>query len=388
MGETALPRRAREAGLDGLDHARGAIADHQKRIAEAARPEVLEEGGDRLEVFPRSRHQSQEDLLAVTADPPCRQHRFPTLPRTEPLRDPVHKQIRDVMFGQVLARKLLVVRPKPLPQLRHRTLRQQQTTLLRAKRILDVAHAQTARQHLNRKMLQRLRPTLQMPPDLRTKRSLPTRNLRRRIRDLSFRRPQPTLARPVAITTRRRHAALGILPAQSIPRFRLQRLFHKPTRRKTNQFATTVRNLQSTRHQILQRPAGPMRPRYPSRQGVCPPLVDAEQSAVFHLLQQHRVHAPTKHPAILRLHRSPVVDPWRKTVGGSLPRYAQCGCPFCCIAASSAFQLPDAEGTVAGGLKNAEAVELAQPAGCVAADQQGLMVGAGTRQRTQSHGIT
>ena len=33
----------------------------------------------------------------------------------------------------------------------------------------------------------------------------------------------------------------------------------------------------------------------------------------------------------------------------------------------------DAEGAVAGGLENAEPVELAQPAGCVAADQQGLI---------------
>ena len=45
LGEAALARRAREAGLHRLDDARSPVRDQEQRIAEAAPAHVLECGG-------------------------------------------------------------------------------------------------------------------------------------------------------------------------------------------------------------------------------------------------------------------------------------------------------------------------------------------------------
>ena len=70
MGEAALTRRAREAGLDRLDDARRTVRDHQQRIAEAACAHVLKEGAHRLRVFLGAGHQVQQDLGTVAVKPP------------------------------------------------------------------------------------------------------------------------------------------------------------------------------------------------------------------------------------------------------------------------------------------------------------------------------
>ena len=63
MGEAALARRSREAGLDRLDDARRTVRDHQQRIAEAAPAHVLEEGAHRLSILLGAR--AYDDSLII-----------------------------------------------------------------------------------------------------------------------------------------------------------------------------------------------------------------------------------------------------------------------------------------------------------------------------------
>ena len=62
MGEAALMRRAREAGLDRLDDARRTVRDYEQGIAEAAPAHVLEEGAHRLRVLLGAGHRRQHVL--------------------------------------------------------------------------------------------------------------------------------------------------------------------------------------------------------------------------------------------------------------------------------------------------------------------------------------
>ena len=92
MKQAALPRRARETGLDGHDDASGAV----------------------------------------------------------------HEQAGDVVPAEVAGRELQTVLPQPFADLRDRRARQQQFALVVAERILNVAHAQAPGKHLDRQVLQRL----------------------------------------------------------------------------------------------------------------------------------------------------------------------------------------------------------------------------------------
>ena len=78
--QAALAGRAREAHLDSFDDTRRTITDDQQGIAEAARPHVLEERGDRLGVLLRAGHQVEEHLAAVEGEPPGGQDRLAPLP--------------------------------------------------------------------------------------------------------------------------------------------------------------------------------------------------------------------------------------------------------------------------------------------------------------------
>src|SRR5512132_905355 len=92
---------------------------------------------------------------------PCRQHRLAPLPRTQPFGDPVDEQVGDVVFGEIPARKLLVVRPQARADLRDRGARQQESSALVAERVLDVAHRKAAGEELDGQVLQGLRLPLQ-----------------------------------------------------------------------------------------------------------------------------------------------------------------------------------------------------------------------------------
>ena len=156
MGEAVLARRARKAGLDRLDDALRAVRDHQQGIAEAAPAHAPKERAHRLGVLLGAGHQVQQDLGAGHSEAPGSQHRLALLPRPDALGNAVHEQVGDLVFAQVSDRELLIVGPQPLADLRLRSARQQQPPTLVPERLLDVAHAQAARQKLYRQVLKRL----------------------------------------------------------------------------------------------------------------------------------------------------------------------------------------------------------------------------------------
>ena len=120
MGETALACRAREAGLDRLDDARRTVGDHQKGITKAAAAHVLKEHTDRLGILLGAGHEVQQHRGAACGEAPGRQDRFPLLTGPDAFGNAVDEQVGDVVFAQVPACKLLVVRPQPLADLRDR----------------------------------------------------------------------------------------------------------------------------------------------------------------------------------------------------------------------------------------------------------------------------
>ena len=111
MGEAALTRRAREAGLDRLDDARRTVRDHEQWIAEAAPAHVLKEGAHRLGILLGGGHQMQQDLGATRREAPGGQYRLTLLTGADALGNAVDEQIGDVVFAQVPGRELPVVRP-------------------------------------------------------------------------------------------------------------------------------------------------------------------------------------------------------------------------------------------------------------------------------------
>ena len=86
--QAALALRAREAGLDRLDDAGRAVAVHQQRVAEAVAPH-LEEGGNRLIILLRSRHEVEKKLSSFAGRATGGQNRLAPLARADPLRDAV-----------------------------------------------------------------------------------------------------------------------------------------------------------------------------------------------------------------------------------------------------------------------------------------------------------
>ena len=244
MGEAALTRRAREAGLDRLDDARSPVRDHQQGIAEAAPAHVLEEGAHRLRVLLGASHQVQQDLGAAHGEAPGRQHRLAPLTRPDALGNAVHEQVGDVVLRQIPLGELLVVRPLPLTDLGHRRARQQQPTALVPESILDVAHAQAPRQKLHRQALERLGAALQALPDLRAEGLIATGDLRRRVVHQPLRRLQTAHAHAVAPALARRRAVLVIVAAEYVSALRLQRLLDDKTGRQLHQSGTPVRRRQ------------------------------------------------------------------------------------------------------------------------------------------------
>ena len=82
----------------------------------------------------------RQDLGSATGEAPGGELRLTLLARADTLGDAVDEQIRDVVLAQVSRGEVLVVGPQPLTDLRHRCLRQQQSTGLVFEGILDVAH--------------------------------------------------------------------------------------------------------------------------------------------------------------------------------------------------------------------------------------------------------
>ena len=244
MRQAALPGRAWEAGFDRLDDPGRTIADHQKRIAETAGAHVLKEGRHGLAVFFGTGHQMQEDLAAIQGEAPGRQHRLPLLAGTQSLGDAVDEQIGDLVFAEIPALEDLIVLPELLAHLGHRRLGQQEAAALVPKGILDIAHRQTACQHLDRQAFQSFRLTLQMLPDRRAIRLVQARNLRRRVGHVAFGGLQPTGSRAVAVALARNRTVLVIVAAERVLGLALQRFLDDQPGRQFDQRRTTGRRCQ------------------------------------------------------------------------------------------------------------------------------------------------
>ena len=153
--------------------------------------------------------------------PPGRQHRLAPLPRTQPFGDAIDEQVGNVIFGEIPARKFLVVRPQARTDLRHRGARQQQSSALVAERVLDVAHRKAAGEKLDGQVLQGLRLPLQVFADRRTVRLRPAGDLGRRVVHDSLGGLQSTW--PIAVTIARAwfRPVLVVVAADRVPRLRL-----------------------------------------------------------------------------------------------------------------------------------------------------------------------
>ena len=87
----------------------------------------------------------QQHLVAFGREAPGRQNRLAPLPRPDPLGNPVHEEVGDVVLRQVAARELLVIGPQPLAQLRDRRPGEQKSARLVLEGSDDVAHREPAR---------------------------------------------------------------------------------------------------------------------------------------------------------------------------------------------------------------------------------------------------
>ena len=110
----------------------GAVGDNQERIAEAACPHVLEEGGDGLGVFPGARHQVQQNALPGLREAPGGHDRFAPLAGADALGDPVDEEVDDLVLAQVARGELLVVPPELLAEFGDRGPGEQQPAVVGA----------------------------------------------------------------------------------------------------------------------------------------------------------------------------------------------------------------------------------------------------------------
>jgi hypothetical protein len=184
-GEVAHPVRqaARKTFLDRPDDFGRAVGDDEQRIPEPSGAQVLEERPRRLHVLLRARHQRQEHLASVLANPPRGQYRLAPLARPKPLGDAVDEQVDDGVLRKIAFAEILVFGPQPFGDLAHRRSRQKPSARLVGERILDIARRQTARVDLHRQPLEFPRASRQRRAHARDERLGRVANLRRGVFD-------------------------------------------------------------------------------------------------------------------------------------------------------------------------------------------------------------
>ena len=195
----------------------------------------------------------QQHLGAAGGMPPGCQHRLASLPRTQPFGNAIDEQVGDVVFGEIPARKLLVVRPQARADLRDRGARQQQSPALVAERVLDVAHRKATGEELDGQVLQGLRLPLQVFADRRVVRLRLAGDLGRRIVHRSLGGLQPARPIAIAIARARLRAVLVVVPADRVPRLRLQRLLDDQPRRQLHQLLASCRRRQAALDHVRKR---------------------------------------------------------------------------------------------------------------------------------------
>jgi len=115
--QAALARRAGKTFLDRPDDPRRAVGYDEQRIAEPAGAQILEERARRLDVLLGARHQRQQDLASVLANPPGCEHGLTPLAGPQPLSDAVDEQVDDGGLGKIAFAEVLIFGPQPLGDL-------------------------------------------------------------------------------------------------------------------------------------------------------------------------------------------------------------------------------------------------------------------------------
>ena len=266
-------------------------------------PRILEERRDRLGVLLRAGHQVEEHLAAVDGEAPRRQHRLAPLPGADPLGDPVDEQVGDVVLGEVAGLEGLVVLPQLLADLGDRGLREQQPAGLVLEGIFDVAHRQTARQHLHRQALERLGVALEVVAQRRAEGLLEAGDLRRGILETALGRLQALGPMAVPMPVAWSRATLIVPTVERVPHLALQGLLDDQPGRQLDQFRAARRRREPPFDQGREGFTGAHRGRYPPRHGVLLGLGPAPPSPSSH---PPKGCTPARIPSNLRT--SPAAD--------------------------------------------------------------------------------
>jgi hypothetical protein len=212
----------------------------------------------------------QQHARTGRREAPGGHHRLAPLARADTLGDAVHEQVDDLVLAEVARGEILIVTPELLAQFRHRRARQQQPAVIGAEGVLDIAHRQTARQHLHGQLLQRFGPALRMVADRGAERLVAAGNLRHGELDRTLRRLEPAGAAAVAIAATVLATPLVVIPPQRIPGLGFQSLLQDQSRGQPHQFRPTVRQRQPAFDQRRQGLAGAHGCGYSPGHGVLP----------------------------------------------------------------------------------------------------------------------
>ena len=209
----------------------------------------------------------------------CSGRREGDAPGGDPLRDTVDEQVGGVVAAEVAAGERLVILPQPLADLGDRGGEEKRRAVVSTERVLDVAHAEAAGQHLHHKLLPSLAPALQLGPELRAERLVAARDLRRRVFHRPFGRLEPSDTVAVSVAPAGIAAVLVVIPAESVAALRFQRLVDDQPGRKTHQLAEGVRRRQPALDLLRKGLACAHRFGYFLFHGACPSVGAGEKPA-------------------------------------------------------------------------------------------------------------
>jgi len=262
MDEAPLTERAREAGFDGANEARGAVGHGEQRVGQPAAFEILEERRTTGGVLLRARGQVEEDLAAVLGDAPRAQHRLAGQPGVQPLGDAVDEEIGDGEFTEVARRERFVLLPQPLGHLADRRATQDAGAPRVAEGGFDVPRAQPAGIHLDGELLELRRPPGHPGPHPRHERLGTIRHLGHAVVDRAFGRAQSSAPIAIAIAGARRRAVLVVAATHRVGDLRLQGFLDDLPHGELDQFAARVPFADALRQQLVELLACPFRGRY------------------------------------------------------------------------------------------------------------------------------
>ncbi len=157
MDQTALPQRAGQAGLGGVDQPGRAVGDDQQRRAQPTRLEFVEEVAPGVGRLRSAGGQSDEYRRAFGGDAPRGQHRFGTGTGVHLEHGSVQEQVVQFQLVQAPRRPGLELLGDRLADPRDRRLRQSRLGAERiGQGVLHVAHRQATHEPGDHQRLQRV----------------------------------------------------------------------------------------------------------------------------------------------------------------------------------------------------------------------------------------